>query len=84
MLPVHLRQQALQQVHDEVMDAVRANPDDATLLARLTQAVEDLEAQRAVMRSLEVEWGFVAPPLLPECSACGSFRFSPCHLVLMN
>jgi hypothetical protein len=47
------------------MVAVSGNPDDAALHAQLAQAVDDLEAATAAMLSLEVEWGFVAPPLPP-------------------
>jgi hypothetical protein len=57
MLSAHLRRQALQQVHDEVMETVHDNPADTALRAHLTQALEDLEAHTVVMRSLEVKWG---------------------------
>jgi hypothetical protein len=49
MLPTHLWWQAFQDVHHELMEAVRGNPDDATLFAQLAQAVQDLEAATAAI-----------------------------------
>jgi hypothetical protein len=46
----------------ELFEVVHANPDDASLLAWLVQATQDLVEAAAAMRALEVEWGFVAPP----------------------
>jgi hypothetical protein len=68
MLSLHLRQQAFQQVHDELMEAVYGNLDDAALRAHLAQAVEDLQASTAAMCSLKVEWGFVASRRRQRCS----------------
>jgi hypothetical protein len=46
----------------ELFEVVHANLNDASLLAQLAQAMQDLVEAVAAMRALEVEWGFVAPP----------------------
>jgi citrate lyase beta subunit len=58
MLPTVLQRRAAEEEADGFAEAVLANPDNAALHARLAQALQDLEATRAAVLTLEVEWGF--------------------------
>jgi hypothetical protein len=60
MLPAHLRWQAFQERHLELMEAVHGN--QMTLASQHVQGVHDLEVATAAMRSLEVKWGTFCCP----------------------
>jgi hypothetical protein len=55
MLLTVLQRRAAEEEADGLAEAVRANPDNAALHARLAQVSQDLEAARAAVLALEVE-----------------------------
>jgi hypothetical protein len=65
MLPVVLQRRPAEKEVDGLTEAVRANPDNAALHARLAQVLQDLEAARAAELALEIELGFRPPPVQP-------------------
>jgi hypothetical protein len=58
MLPVVVRLHAFQELRMDILDAMRASPDDAGLRAQFEQAHQDVVVVMAELRALEVQWGF--------------------------
>jgi hypothetical protein len=64
MLPVVVRLHAFQELCMELLEAMRANPDDDGLRAQFEQAQHDVVVTMAELRALEAQWTFGAraPP----------------------
>jgi hypothetical protein len=66
MLPVVVRLHAFQELRMELLEAMRASPEDAGLRAQFEQAQHDVVVTMAELRALEAEWGF--RPRLPPAA----------------
>jgi hypothetical protein len=68
MLLVVVRLHAFQELRMELLEAMRANPGDASLRPKFEQAQHDVVVTMAELRALEAQWGFGArapPPAAP-------------------
>jgi hypothetical protein len=58
MLSVVVQLHAYQELHMELLEAMRANPGDTSLRAQFDQAAHDVVVTMAELRALEAQWGF--------------------------